>query len=56
MPESDASNDDLKEKMREALERKQSNDRGVKHERHERGHAESHGPAVTKREFRRKAT
>lgn len=29
MPDSNGSNDDLKAKMREALERKQSNDRGV---------------------------
>ena len=57
MPTSnEASNDDLKAKMREALERRQHNDQGVEHTRHERGHAEAHGPAVTKREFRRKAT
>lgn len=53
---SDESNDDLKAKMREALERKQSNDRGVKHASHDRGHAEAHGPAVSKREFRRKSS
>jgi len=57
MPDgSDASNDDLLAKMREALERKQSNDRGVEHTKHERGHAEAHGPAVSKREFRRKSS
>ena len=57
MPDgSAASNDDLLAKMREALERKQSNDRGVEHAKHERGHAEAHGPAVSKREFRRKSS
>jgi hypothetical protein len=58
MPDSnpaDGANEDLKAKMREALERKQSNDRGVLHPDRDRGHAESHGPAVSKREHRRKA-
>ncbi|GAB2884869.1 DUF5302 domain-containing protein [Nocardioides pacificus] len=31
MAETDGPNDDLKAKMREALERKQANDRGVDH-------------------------
>ncbi len=48
-------NDDLKAKMREALARKQSNDRGVERKDHERGHAEAHGPVGGKREFRRKS-
>lgn len=50
-----ARNDDLKAKMREALQRKQGNDRGVERQGHDRGRAEAHGPAVTKREFRRKS-
>ena len=49
------SNDDLKAKMREALARKQDNDRGVEQRGHERGHAEAHGPASGRREFRRKS-
>ncbi|WP_028659716.1 DUF5302 domain-containing protein [Nocardioides insulae] len=48
-------NEDLKEKMREALERKQSNDPGVDHTSHDRGRAEVHGPASTKRVHRRKS-
>ena len=52
-------NDDLKAKMREALERKQrssdpSSD-SADHNVHDRGHAEAHGPAAVKREHRRKA-
>ena len=50
-----AENDDLKAKMREALEKKQSNDRGVEHKSHERGKAESHGPAGGPKMHRRKA-
>jgi len=48
-------NDDLKARMREALERKQANDRGVEHADHDRGHAETHGPAGGKRVHRRKS-
>jgi len=48
-------NDDLKAKMREALERKKSSDPGVKHESHDKGHAEAHGPAGGKRLHRRKS-
>ena len=50
-----AGNDDLKARMREALERKQSNDQGVQRKGHDRGKAETHGPAATKREHRRKS-
>lgn len=49
------SNEDLKAKMREALEKKKANDRGVEHESHDRGHAEVHGPASGKRMHRRKS-
>ena len=48
-------NDDLKARMREALERKQSNDRGVERKGHDKGRAEAHGPAAMKREHRRKS-
>jgi hypothetical protein len=48
-------NEDLKAKMREALSRKQSNDRGVEHKDHDRGHAETHGPAGGPKMHRRKA-
>ena len=52
-------NDDIKAKMREALERKKGNDpsadHGAEHKGHDRGHAEAHGPAPVKREHRRKA-
>ena len=48
-------NEDLKAKMRDALERKQSNDRGVSHKGHDKGRAEEHGPALGKREHRRKS-
>jgi hypothetical protein len=51
MPE----NDDLKAKMKEALDRKKANDRGVEHQSHERGRAEEHGPASLKRVHRRKS-
>jgi hypothetical protein len=48
-------NEDLKAKMREALERKRSNQRGGSQRDHaERGQAQAHGPASGKREFRRK--
>lgn len=52
---SEPSNDDLKAKMREALDRKQAHDRGVEHQDHDRGHAEAHGPAGAKRVHRRKS-
>jgi hypothetical protein len=51
----DSSNADLKAKMREALDRKQANDRGVDHDGHDRGRAEEHGPAGGKRVHRRKS-
>jgi len=47
-------NDELKAKMREALEKKKSSDRGVEHKGRERGEAQAHGPAAVKREHRRK--
>lgn len=52
----DTGNDDLKAKMREALARKQSNDRGVQHGGHskEKGH-ETHGPLGGAKMHRRKA-
>jgi hypothetical protein len=53
--QSSSQNDDLKARMREALERKQSNDRGVEHGGHDKGHAEQHGPAGGKRVHRRKS-
>lgn len=62
MPSQDngsAGNDDLKARMREALERKQRNhdhpDPHVAHPDHDRGHAESHGPAGGPKMHRRKA-
>jgi hypothetical protein len=55
--EDNTANEDLKAKMRDALERKQSNDRGVAHTDHsEKGHAEAHGPASAKRGFTRRKT
>ena len=53
-------NEDLKAKMREALERKRngglSGGRGEAQKGHaEKGHAEAHGPAGGKREHRRKS-
>jgi Family of unknown function (DUF5302) len=51
MPE----NDDLKAKMKEALDRKKANDTGVEHQTHDRGRAEEHGPASHKRVHRRKS-
>jgi len=50
-----AENDDLKAKMREALDRKKANDAGVEHASHERGRSEAHGPAGGKRVHRRKS-
>jgi hypothetical protein len=50
-----AENDDIKAKMREALDRKKSNDKGVEHANHDKGRAEEHGPASTKRVHRRKS-
>ncbi|HSV38269.1 MAG TPA: DUF5302 domain-containing protein [Nocardioidaceae bacterium] len=54
-PETEPANDDLKAKMREALDRKKENDQGVQRESHERGQAQSHGPAGGKRMHRRKS-
>lgn len=52
----DAKNDDVRAQMRAALERKQSNDRGVEHKNHPRGKGpETHGAIGAKREFRRKS-
>ncbi len=51
----DQSNDDLKAKMREALERKKSNDQGVDRAGHDKGRAEEHGAAGGKRLHRRKS-
>jgi len=51
----ESANDDLKARMREALDRKKPNDQGVAHGNHERGHAEAHGPAGGKRLHRRKS-
>lgn len=54
--EPEAGNEDIKAKMREALERKQSNDRVAEVNKHEKGKAPSaHGPLGGKREFRRKS-
>ncbi|HEY0888040.1 MAG TPA: DUF5302 domain-containing protein [Nocardioides sp.] len=50
-----SANDDLKAKMREALDRKKSHDAGVEHQSHDKGRAEEHGPASAKRVFRRKS-
>lgn len=50
-----SSNEDLKAKMREALERKQASDKGVEHASHDKGRAEAHGPAGGKRVHRRKS-
>lgn len=48
--------DGLKERMREALARKQSNDRGVEAKGHAHGKGpETHGAVGGKREFRRKS-
>jgi hypothetical protein len=49
-------NEDLKEKMREALDRKQRHDSGVSHKGHakEKGH-DTHGPLGGVQMHRRKA-
>jgi hypothetical protein len=51
-----ADNDDIKAKMKEALDRKQSHDPGVEHSEHtkERG-PETHGPVGGVQMHRRKA-
>lgn len=51
-----ADNDDIKARMKEALERKQANDRGVEHQDHrkEKGQ-ETHGPLGGQHMFRRKS-
>jgi hypothetical protein len=51
----ESGNDDIKARMREALERKQANDRVVERDVHDRGRAEAHGPAGAKRVHRRKS-
>jgi len=49
-------NEDLKAKMREALERKQANDTGVEHEEHSKEKPpETHGPQGGVHMHRRKA-
>ena len=51
-------NDDLKARMREALERKKSNDRGVTRESHKKvkaAAADTHGPLGGVHMHRRKA-
>ena len=54
-----AGNEDLKAKMREALDRKRQgkdqSDPHVEHPDHDRGHAESRGPAGGPKMHRRKA-
>lgn len=52
----DSQHADIKAKMREALERKQSNDNGVSRRGHGKEKAPgTHGPVGGKREFRRKS-
>ncbi len=46
MTENDHANDDLKAKMREALDRKKAADSGVEHTNHDKGRAEAHGSEV----------
>ena len=58
MPDPSESNDDIKAKMLEALERKQANDRGVegKGHRKEKGHgSDTHGPLGGVHMHRRKS-
>ncbi|MEI2642293.1 MAG: DUF5302 domain-containing protein [Candidatus Nanopelagicales bacterium] len=51
-----ADNEDLKAKMREALDRKQSHDKGVEHADHHEGKGgHSQGPKNSDKQFRRKA-
>lgn len=51
-----AGNDDIKAKMKEALERKQANDRGVDSAGHKKEKApETHGPRGGIHQHRRKA-
>lgn len=54
-----ADNEDIKAKMREALDRKRggaAGDEGANQKGHvEKGHAEAHGPVGGKREHRRKS-
>ena len=55
-PATEADNEDLKAKMREALERKQANDRGVDHNDHKKEKPpETHGPLGSVHTHRRKA-
>ncbi len=52
----DDQNDDLKAKMREALERKKANGPGGKAQSsHDKGHSEEHGAVGGTRMFRRKS-
>ncbi|GLY65963.1 DUF5302 domain-containing protein [Amycolatopsis taiwanensis] len=58
MPENDSSDptDDVKRKFREALERKQTKARnGSAHDNGGAKNAHAHGPAASKRTFRRKS-
>lgn len=51
-----ADNEDIKAKMREALDRKQSHDPGVEHADHHEGKGgHSQGPKKSDKQFRRKA-
>ncbi|MEZ5186948.1 MAG: DUF5302 domain-containing protein [Candidatus Nanopelagicales bacterium] len=51
-----ADNEDIKAKMREALDRKQSHDPGVESEEHRKDHGpETHGPMGGVHMHRRKA-
>lgn len=58
MPENDSSDptDDVKRKFREALERKQAKTRnGAAHDGSGAKNVHTHGPAASKRPFRRKS-
>ena len=58
MPDPSASNDDIKARMKEALDRKQANDRGVESKGHrkDKGHGpDTHGPLGGVHMHRRKA-
>ncbi len=49
-------NEDIKAKMREALDRKKPHDKGVEHEDHAKGSgANTHGPVSSDKMFRRKS-
>jgi Family of unknown function (DUF5302) len=55
-PSSESADDDVKRKFREALERKQAKARsGSQHENGGGKNLHAHGPAASKRTFRRKS-